>query len=141
MNNQLRVDNPCPMMLSRMSCSDGSFSCKSCKTEVIDFRGKSAEEIKRLSTPDTCGIFTTDQLPGQQNTSVSRKLVFYALAFCSFLGFNVSPVYAVPKPAQISETPVLAASSSQKEDTKKPKKKKKVKRSKKSQVVTGCPSF
>lgn len=141
MEKQLRVDNPCPMLLSRMSCGDGHFTCKSCKTQVIDFRGKSPEEIKRLATPDTCGIFTADQLPGQQKMAFSRKMVFYALAFCSFLGFNVTPVQASPKPAEVSQTSVFAASSSQKDDTKKPKKKKKAKRSKKSQVVTGCPSF
>lgn len=141
MKNQLRVEDPCPMILSRMSCGDGSFACKSCKTEVIDFRGKSEEEIKRLSTPETCGIFTADQLPGQQKIGVSRKMVFYALAFCSFLGFNVTPIHASPKQAQGSESPVFATSSSQKEEMKKPKKKKRAKRRKRSQVVTGCPSF
>lgn len=135
MQNQLRVDNPCPMLLSRMSCGDGGFSCKSCKTQVIDFRGKSTEEIKRFSGSGTCGIFTADQLSGQQKMSVSRKIVFYALVFCSFLGYNVTPVHASPKPTQVSETPVLAASVSSTAETEKPKKKKKAKRRKKAQPV------
>lgn len=141
MEKQLRVDNPCPMLLSRMSCGDGHFTCKSCKTEVIDFRGKSPEEIKRLSTPDTCGIFTADQLPGQQKMAFSRKMVFYALAFCSFLGFNVTPVQAAPKTMDTSGIPAMKPASLQEKETQKPKKKKKAKRSKKPQVVTGCPSF
>jgi hypothetical protein len=142
MEKQLRVDNPCPMLLSRMSCGDGRFTCKSCKTEVIDFRGKSTEEIKRIATPDTCGIFTADQLPGQQKMAFSRKMVFYALAFCSFLGFNVTPVHASPKPLNTSEMPSFSPMSSEEKETQKPKKKKKAKKGKKSKVVTtGCPSF
>ncbi len=128
------------MLLSRMACGDGRFNCKSCKTQVIDFRGKTTEEIKRLAAPDTCGIFTADQLPGQEKMSVSRKMVFYALAFCSFLGFNVTPVYASPKPLK-AETAMFEASDSQKDDTKKPKKKKKSKKGKKTSVTIGCPSF
>lgn len=142
MKTPMRVENPCPMILSRMSCGDGSFTCTSCKTQVVDFRNKSLEEIKRLSTPDTCGIFTTDQLPGQQKMAFSRKAVFYALAFCSFLGFNVRPVHAATKPMNTSGIPAFKSATLPENETEKPKKKKKSKRSKKAtQVLIGCPSF
>ncbi|MDH4471339.1 MAG: hypothetical protein QE487_01960 [Fluviicola sp.] len=142
MKTQLRVENPCPMILSRMSCGDGSFTCTSCKTQVVDFRNKTPEEIKRLSTPDTCGIFTTDQLPGQQKMAFSRKAVFYALAFCSFLGFNVTPVQAASKPMNTSGIPTFSAALAQEKETQKPKKKRKSKKAKKAAHVTiGCPSF
>ena len=84
MNSQLRVENPCPMLLSRMSAGDGCFECKSCKKEVIDFRNKSSEEIKDLSTPETCGIFTLDQLPGQQKWVFLGKRCFMPWHFVRF---------------------------------------------------------
>lgn len=141
MNSQLRVENPCPMLLSRMSTGDGCFECKSCKKEVIDFRNKSSEEIKDLSTPETCGIFTIDQLPGQQKMGFSRKAVFYALAFCSFLGFNITPVQASTKSFNQTGIPVFSATVAKEKETEKPKKKKKSKKAKKAYTTIGCPSF
>lgn len=91
---ELSIENPCPVLLMRMKKSDDGFYCSSCARNVIDFRGKSDEEIKANMKAGACGIFDVAQLPSQQRMSVKRQLVFYSLAFLSLLGFNVQPAAA-----------------------------------------------
>ena len=89
-----RIDNPCPMMLSRMSRSGPNFSCCSCQKEIVDFRGKLNTEIKCLITSSTCGVFDSDQLVEQKERSYYYKSIFFTVTVLSFLGFNVSPINA-----------------------------------------------
>lgn len=55
-----------------------------------------------------CGIFTVDQLPGQQRLSFFKQVLFYSLAALSLLGFSVRPVSA----AQPQRTSALAGINS-----------------------------
>lgn len=90
----LKVDNVCPFVPTRFTQSGCNHFCKSCNKTIIDFRGKTDEEIKAVITKDTCGIFTSDQLPGQQKMQFKKKPLFYLMSFLSLLGFSVTPVNA-----------------------------------------------
>jgi|GEM_PF-967876 len=92
--DNLRVDKPCPVLLTRMTKDGQNYFCKSCSKTVVDFRDKTKDEIKRSINKDTCGIFTNDQLQGQQKTSILRQTLFYFLTVLSFFGFSVRPVSA-----------------------------------------------
>ena len=142
----LRIDNPCPMMLGRMDKNGDNFACKSCQKEVIDFRNKSTEEIANTITRNTCGVFYTHQLTAQQRMSAFRQTMFYALTVLSFLGFNVSPFNAAPVQQNLTERPEIKSTSGngKNDDEKKQKRKtkKQIKRMKKHKFTTmGCPSF
>jgi hypothetical protein len=139
----LRIDKPCPMLLNRMDKNGNNFTCKSCKKEIIDFRGQTPQEIAEKLAKNTCGIFHADQLPGQQKMSFFRHTVFYALTVLSFLGFNVSPMNAAPlqqnRPSgqlEINQTP-----SAGNDDKDKDKKKKKKRGKKRERPTIGTPSF
>jgi len=92
MHSQLRIDNPCPMKVR--SRSDGNFDCKSCKSVVYDFRGKTDEEIKAVFQQGMCGVFTENQLPGQRPMVWHRKWLFTGLALLAAVGFSVKPPQA-----------------------------------------------
>lgn len=136
----LRIDKPCPVLLSRMANNGNTLNCKSCQKEVIDFRNKTPEEIKALLTANTCGIFRNEQLSAPPRMTFFRKGVFAALTVLSFLGFNVGPVNA--SPARPVRTGITASSGTFDEKEKKPKSKKKKKHKKTKEFKTiGCPSF
>ena len=99
-NDNLRIDNPCPFVLARMNKDGDNFFCKSCSKTVIDFRGKTVDEIKSSINKDTCGVFTSNQLPGQQPMKLSRQLLFYCFTVLSILGFSVRPLTAQTTPAK-----------------------------------------
>ena len=90
----LRVENPCPVLLSRMTEDGQNYFCKSCSKKIVDFREKTLDEIKCSINKDTCGIFYTEQLIGQQKMSFIHQSIFYFLTILSFLGFTVRPVNA-----------------------------------------------
>ncbi|MDZ4823251.1 MAG: hypothetical protein SH856_07315 [Flavobacteriales bacterium] len=94
MTVKLKVENPCPFLLMRMDKNGDNYFCKSCSKTIIDFTQKTQEEIKCAITPDTCGIFTVDQLHGQQKRTFLRHSIFYLLTLLSFLGFGVKPLSA-----------------------------------------------
>lgn len=102
--SNLRIDNPCPFVpTARTKETSGcNHFCKSCTKTIIDFRGKTTAEIEAVITKDTCGIFTSDQLPGQRKMKWTSKPGFYAMMVLSFLGFSVKPAYGQtvepPKP-------------------------------------------
>lgn len=90
----LRIDNPCPMTLARVSSSDGTFYCDNCQNSIIDFRDKSNDEIIQLiSSKKACGIFNDDQLV-QPQYSLLYKIRFAVLTLVAVLGFNVHPIQA-----------------------------------------------
>jgi hypothetical protein len=133
----LRIDNPCPVLLSRMSKTDSGFSCKSCKKEVIDFRDKTPEEINRSMGKDACGVFHTSQLSQQPERSFFRKGIFALLTVFSFLGFNVSPVNAAPiqqRSSRLEISPSAEFWKARKENQDRPKKKKR--KNKKKEALT-----
>ncbi len=94
--NNLRIDSLCPFVPTSMNMCGSDFHCKSCKKTIVDFRGKSLDEIASSLKPETCGVFTSDQLPGQQEMTWSRKWLFYGMAVLSVLGFSIRPVSAQP---------------------------------------------
>lgn len=144
--NRLRIENPCPFAPTRMNKDGENFFCKSCSKTITDFRGKTADEIKCSINATTCGIFTADQLPGQQKMTFLRQTLFYGLTLLSFLGFSVKPVSA--QTTQPPKAPASVNTKTNKEDSlratkviypKVDKKKQPVTR-KKSRVI-GCPEF
>lgn len=138
--NHLKVENPCPFLLSRMSKKNGSYFCSSCSKNIIDFRGKTEEEIKCATTKDTCGIFTSDQLKGQKRMSFWRQTAFYVFMFFSFLGFQVKPLSA--QTPGINKTQQKIDNNEEPPKKKAKKEKKKVKKKKKPVTrFIGTPSF
>lgn len=148
----LRIDNPCPFApLKRNKNADG-YACKSCKKTVIDFRGKTAEEIKCSVNRNTCGIFTIDQLSEQPKMKWSKQLLFYCLTFLSMLGVSVKPLKAQATVNNIDSTAISIKSSHSKATaieignkgllrSNKSKKKQGIFDRKKKTRVIGCPSF
>lgn len=122
--NNLRIDSPCPVLLSRMTNNGDTFSCKSCKKEVIDFRNKTPEEIRLLITENSCGIFNPEQLTVVPRLSFSRQLLFTSLTVLSFLGFNVSSVQAA-QPISSQKTEMTQLSYHDDKDKEKDREKRK----------------
>jgi hypothetical protein len=98
MNPNTRIDNPCPMMLSRMKPSEKGFFCKGCAKNVVDFRESTSDQIDEALNADSdlCGVFNHDQLSGQKEVrhGMFYRLAFATLLFLSFLGFSVQPMNA-----------------------------------------------
>ncbi len=145
--NNLRINHPCPYLVNRLVKDGDNLHCRSCKKNIVDFRGMDFEEIKCKVTPDTCGIFTIDQLKGQRKMTFWGKVVFYTLMVCSFLGFNVKPA----KAHYISnQRPLISINDSGKlkkaprsvrREMKKNRKYKITRRGKKKTFRMGCPDF
>jgi hypothetical protein len=103
--DNLRIENPCPSILSRMEKTGDNYFCKSCDKTVIDFRQKSSEEIRNSTGKGICGTFTIDQLSGQQKMTFLRRTFFYGLTILSFFGVSVKPLKAqttIPKTDSVS---------------------------------------
>lgn len=54
----------------------------------------SNDEIIAQLGKNTCGIFTSDQLPGQVRLVYKKRLKFLFLSLLSMLGFSVAPLKA-----------------------------------------------
>lgn len=126
-----------------------NFYCKSCSKTIVDFREKTVEEIKGSINKDTCGIFTMEQLPSQQQMKLSRQILFYFFSVLSILGFTVRP-FSTQAIQTKEETVIVDKESNTKDlnegdekakkaDTK--KNKKGLFRKKKRVTVIGCPNF
>ena len=130
------------MTIKAMKKKHGEFHCKSCSKKIIDFRGKSYNEIKTKSTPETCGIFNIDQVQPHTNYTYYKKNIFKALTILSLIGFHVSPLSANVYSLNTKEKIEL---QKEKEKSKKEKKKRKKRwnpfRKKKKFPAVGCPSF
>lgn len=92
--HNLRIECPCPFVPTRLNKDGNNYFCKSCSKSIIDFRNKTPEEIRSGLTANTCGIFTVEQLPGQQPMKWSRQLMLYCFTILSFLGFSIKPLAA-----------------------------------------------
>lgn len=90
----LKIDKPCPVYLSKDALLGNGFSCKGCNKHVIDFTNMSEEELLNNLKPNTCGIFTPEQIPQQGSYSGIKRMAFYSLMLLSFLGFQVKPMAA-----------------------------------------------
>ena len=112
-------------------------------------RGKSVEEIRSAMTSEFCGIFTNDQLPGQQRMKFSRRMIFNMMAMLSFLGFSVKPMSTSAKPSNsilysnISTHKTIDGTDEPSEKKKKKKKRKSRKQRKADKRFgsIGCPAF
>jgi len=149
------VLHPCPMLLGRMSNPDETYFCRSCKKNLVDFRGKTNEEIRAKSTPDTCGIFYPEQVRTVKPKQLYMKLAFHLLVCLSFLGVSVKPLFGQHETTEIQKTnenlPVCYAPKEQAEGEEVVKQKdprqakapfsRKKRRGKYRFVTIGCPSF
>lgn len=132
------------MAIKAMRKKNGEFHCKSCSKKIIDFRDKSYNDVKKESTPETCGIFNDYQVKTHTNYNYHKKFLFKALTILSLIGFNVSPLsanaYSLGK-----EEKMEINGEKEKGKSKKEKKKKKKRwnpfRKKKRFPAVGCPSF
>jgi hypothetical protein len=157
-DKQIQINNPCPMLLSKMKINNG-FYCSSCKKDIVDYRGKSEDQILQQIKENTCGIFDEDAV-NTPNFGLRYRFLFKLLTILSFLGLNVKPIQAqvVPKQQEnitieknsIHETVIGKIKIEHKRDTllfedpsTKNKKKWFVKRKKKKPTykTIGCPSF
>lgn len=153
-SKQISVANPCPFLIRRMQKDGDNFFCPGCSKQIIDFRNKTYEEIKCVSTKDTCGIFYPEQLTGQRKMRFDRQSLFHLLTFLSFLGFYVKPLNA--QTSDTLSTKALTIFGIKKMDTRKinsesteklpnpiDKEKKRKKKSRKNPYrgITGCPAF
>jgi hypothetical protein len=154
----LKIDNPCPVLLQRMDKNGDDFNCKSCNKTVFDFRNKNDSELKELIKPNICGVFNSEQLESQQKQAPLNKIIFYSLTLLCFIGFNVKPYKAQSKTTKDSvnieersvSKPIIETKNSsvlknvsnlkEKKD-KKNKRRRLFRRKKKEFFTTGCPSF
>lgn len=157
----MKVYQPCPIYLSKRNKTEGGYFCSSCDKCIVDFRGKSMEEIKAVATPDTCGIFTRDQLSSVPVMPLPRRVVFSLLTVVSFLGFHIQPVRAQQEPNLPRETPSQAVKTDpsgerkvapqtctapvkeEKKETEQTNDRRKGRKSRRRETfrVTGCPAF
>lgn len=145
-SNQLRIDNPCPVLLGRMKKQDDGYFCKSCAKTVVDFREKTEDEIASLITEDTCGVFYNHQLNGQKRTSRMKQFAFYLLTVLSFLGFSVKPISAQNNTTSSKGKVKIAQQEPKKEkENKKEKERRKIRKGKAKKTtygrVVGTPAF
>ena len=92
-NQHIQVHKPCPVQLRNMDKLQGCYFCKSCEKQITDFRNLSNGEIIDQITPNTCGIFDSDQL-NQSKIPFFRKIIYYVLSLISLLGFNIPSNFA-----------------------------------------------
>lgn len=143
-SKHLKVDNPCPFLLERMKKNEKGYYCRSCSKTIVDFREKTDAEIISSvgSDRDICGIFHRYQLKGQKKISKFRQLAFYGLAFLSFIGFSVKPLYGQTETNTTKQSTAKTKPEKDK-DKKAGKKRQSPKRGhKKGKIrVVGTPSF
>ena len=155
-HSSLRIDRPCPMLLSRMSPTADGFHCRSCNHATVDFRGLSPDEIREKLRPGMCGIFTADQIPAQRALTGRGLRAFRLAVVLSFFGFRVSPVAAAdgalltPSPTAAVATvdadleADLDADGNAADRDDRPRRKRLFHRFRRNKVkgyVTGCPAF
>ena len=62
----LEINKPCPLNYSKMDKTTGGRHCSTCNKVVVDFRGKSPEEISKYfrerPSEDLCGKFSREQV-------------------------------------------------------------------------------
>lgn len=157
-DKEIQINNPCPMLLSKMK-TDNGFYCSSCKKDIVDYRGKSEDQILQHIEENTCGIFDENAV-NTPNFGLRHRFLFKLLTILSFVGLNVKPIQAqvVPKQQEnitiekdsIHEPVIGKIKIEPKRDTllfedpsTKNKKKWFVKRKKKKPTykTIGCPSF
>lgn len=83
------------MTLNRIEKGRCNF-CQSCSKEIIDFRGKTTNEIIgtiEAAENQVCGIYDSSQLAIKQ-FSIKNAIFFKLLAFAALIGFNVKPLKA-----------------------------------------------
>lgn len=91
MQNNLHISQPCPFMPKASRKCGGGFYCGKCDKVVVDFRGKTFEEIQAAGK-NICGIFYSDQLGAQPKMRTHKAIVFALLTVFSFLGIQASPL-------------------------------------------------
>lgn len=150
---QIHIENPCPFVPKEGNKTEKGFYCKSCRKNIIDFRNQDKEDIQRQLTPDTCGVFDSDQVT-TGHLSLLKRILFRGLTVVSFLGFHISPVQSQTRESKYEEVYVkeeVRDLPDQKEENPikaEPKKKKRRhrlfcirRRHVRGKPISGCPSF
>jgi len=147
-HSSLRIDRPCPMLLSRMSPTADGFHCRSCNHATVDFRGLSPDEIREKLRPGMCGIFTADQIPAQRALTGRGLRAFRLAVILSFFGFRVAPVAAADGPLLTPPTTAAVTTADADGDAAdrddRPRRKRLFHRFRRNKVkgrLAGCPSF
>ena len=96
--SKIQINNPCPMLLSKMK-TDNGFYCSSCKKDIVDYRGKSEDQILQHIEENTCGIFDENAV-NTPNFGLRHRFLFKLLTILSFVGLNVKPIQAQVVPKQ-----------------------------------------
>lgn len=89
---KIRIQHPCPMVLSKMKTENGYY-CNSCAKKIVDFRGKTEVEIMNKLEEGQCGIYDK-QTVSTPTFGFKYKFLFKTLTLLSLIGFNVKPLYA-----------------------------------------------
>lgn len=108
----------CPEDFDKMNPTKCGVYCDACKKEVIDFRGKSLEEIEAYSLENpgrTCGIFDAYMVKENSRTTV-QNIFRIAFAAVFIFGLNTSIVFGQrevqfeePSIVQVEEEPSKTA--------------------------------
>lgn len=93
-NKTLRISSPCPMSLNSLKNNNGDNYCKSCSKNIVDYRGKSWEELLTIYQKGSCGIFDQKEIADGIQWIWYKKILFYGLSFLSILGISVKPVFS-----------------------------------------------
>lgn len=164
--SNLKIENPCPMLLGRLKGEGAAnYYCNSCEKTIVDFRELSDQEVfAKLQEGTSCGIFYDDQLKGQKQVrryNWMEKAAFYALMTFSWVGFNVAPLqaqvntsksekektYAMPKEASdkgvepMQTVKTISKEKSKEEPVVKKEKKKYKRRRYRRRRRIGCPQW
>lgn len=106
MKNQfsLEIKQPCSENFNQFTPTKNGGFCDSCSKEVVDFTGKSPEEImnyfQQKSGKNTCGQFTRNQLATTYTAPTKKYNFFKGLAFACLSLFTFNTVTAQTTPAQ-----------------------------------------
>jgi hypothetical protein len=78
-----------------MEPTESGLYCESCAKNIVDFRGKSVEEISKIRTENpriSCGVFDSEAASADSRTSV-QNIFRIAFAAIFVLGFNVTTLF------------------------------------------------
>lgn len=106
MKNQfnLEIKQPCSENFNQFTPTKNGGFCGSCSKEVIDFTGKSPEEImnyfQQKSSKNTCGQFSSHQLATSYTTPTKKYSFFKGLAFACLSLFTFNTITAQTTPVK-----------------------------------------
>lgn len=152
---ELSLSNPCPESFEGMAPTKAGGWCGKCNHEVVDFRGKSNEEILAMlqGSNKPCGVFNAHQLGGVEapRLSIWQRTRRVAAVSVALLGFQVAvnaQTASDPQPEKYPEKVCPVEDSPGHEEVKSQihwwqfrKKRLRKRRPMVGRYLMGCPSF